>query len=119
IREIEYFADRLREQGMPRDALVVNRIHPRWADLPDIGAVARELDARGISLGKGGPEKVLQAVRDEAKLGELDGAHVGLLAGFTGHAASALRVEVPALAGDVHDLTSLAEVAAALVDSRP
>jgi anion-transporting ArsA/GET3 family ATPase len=34
VREVLYFADRLREQSMRRDAFVVNRVHPVYGDVP-------------------------------------------------------------------------------------
>jgi anion-transporting ArsA/GET3 family ATPase len=40
VREVLYFADRLREQSMRRDAFVVNRVHPIYGELPDASRVA-------------------------------------------------------------------------------
>src|SRR6185369_7974776 len=34
VREVLYFADRLREQSMRRDAFVVNRVHPTYGEVP-------------------------------------------------------------------------------------
>src|SRR5258706_2959317 len=46
IREILYFGERLREQKMPRDAVVVNRLRPDRRGHPSPGAVREELDRR-------------------------------------------------------------------------
>ncbi len=113
IREILYFADRLREQQMPRDAVVVNRIRPARRGRPSQAAVRSALARRGLALPAGAEERALQAFDEEARLGELDRKHLGALASF-GAAERAIRVEVPAFAGDVHDIRALARVAAVL-----
>jgi anion-transporting ArsA/GET3 family ATPase len=114
IREIRFFAQRLREMQMPRDAVVVNRVHPpraRRAEAADVGA---ELRRQHLSLSAGAVERVLAASDDEARLAELDQAHLSELAELDESDGRQVRVYVPAFAGDVHDLTSLARVAAAL-----
>jgi anion-transporting ArsA/GET3 family ATPase len=72
IREVLFFAERLREQEMRADAYVVNRVHP----LPQSNATTAEVDAalarRSIDLGPDGPERVLAAAADERRHGELD-----------------------------------------------
>jgi anion-transporting ArsA/GET3 family ATPase len=122
IREIIYFSDRLREQRMPRDAVVVNRVRPLRKGRPVPSAVRAEIDRRGLALGEGAEERILRAFDDEAKLGQMDRRHLAALAALDEGGAGPVRVEVPAFAGDVHDLRRLAEVAAVLapvVDSRP
>jgi anion-transporting ArsA/GET3 family ATPase len=122
IREIIYFSDRLREQRMPRDAVVVNRVRPLRKARPVPSAVRAEIDRRGLALGQGAEERILRAFDDEAKLGQMDRRNLAALAALDEGEAGPVRVEVPAFAGDVHDLRRLAEVAAVLapvVDSRP
>jgi anion-transporting ArsA/GET3 family ATPase len=114
IIEIRYFADRLRELSMPRDAVVVNRVHPAHGERPSAESVRAELERRGLRLAADGEMRVLRAFDDEARQGELDARHLGALAGLEDGEERPIRVEVPALVGDVHDLHALAKVAAAL-----
>lgn len=111
LREVGFFADRLHEQGMRADALVVNRVHrvPRRA--ASAADVARRLAHHGLSLDDGAAARVAQALEDERTLGELDAAHLATLGAPL---ADAPRVGVPALPSDVHDLATLAGVAALL-----
>jgi len=117
IREILYFGDRLREQQMPRDAVVVNRVRPDRRGRPSPNEVRDELDRHKVVLGAGAEERILRAFEDEARLGHLDRANMKTLAALDDGGNHPLWVEVPAFAGDVHDLRTLAQVAAILVDS--
>jgi anion-transporting ArsA/GET3 family ATPase len=115
IREILYFADRLREQRMPRDALVVNRVHRAWHETAEPAAVRAELESNGVALGHDAEGRVIQAFRDEARFGALDRRHLAALKAIEEGGEPPLRVEIPAFAGDVHDIKTLSRVAAALV----
>jgi anion-transporting ArsA/GET3 family ATPase len=117
IREVLYFSDRLREQRMPRDAIVVNRVHATSPERPDQAAVRAELQRRAIRIGADGEGRVLRARDDEAIVSDLDRRHLEALAAFDQGANRPIRVEVPAFAGDVHDIKALARVAQALADS--
>jgi anion-transporting ArsA/GET3 family ATPase len=112
IREIVFFAERLRDLKMPRDALIINRVHAISAVTSDepIGAV---LEAYGIRLGETGEDRVRRAAHEEAREGALDRAHLERLSPALAN-GSTLRVEIPAFGGDVRDLPSLARVAALL-----
>jgi anion-transporting ArsA/GET3 family ATPase len=114
IREILYFANRLREQGMPRDALVINRVHTAASERAEPAAVRAELEKNGIMLGLDGEGRVIQAFRDEARQASLDRRHLAALAALEADRDRPLRVEIPAFAGDVHDLQALTKVARAL-----
>jgi len=114
IREILYFGERLREQKMPRDAVVVNRLRPDRRGHPSPGAVREELDRRRIDLAPPAEERVVRAFEEEARLGEMDRKNLAALATLDDGAVRPLRVDVPAFAGDVHDLGGLAKVAAIL-----
>ena len=114
IREIRFFADRLREMQMPRDAVVVNRVHAPRPERAEPEEIALELERRGIALGPDGEARVLSASDDEARLAELDRAHLAALSALDEPGGRQVRADVPAFAGDVHDLPSLARVAAAL-----
>jgi anion-transporting ArsA/GET3 family ATPase len=114
IREIRFFAERLREMQMPRDAVVVNRVHAPRIRRAEQADIALELERRRLSLGLEAEARVLSASDDEARLGALDGAHLSELAELDEPGGRQLRADVPAFPGDVHDLPSLARVAAVL-----
>ena len=114
IREILYFGDRLREQRMPRDAVVVNRVRPERRGRPTPGAVREELAKQGVELASGGEERAIRAFEDESRLGDIDRRHMAALAALDEGDSRPIRVEVPAFAGDVHDLRALARVASIL-----
>jgi anion-transporting ArsA/GET3 family ATPase len=92
-REAEFFAKKLTEHGIDVEALVVNRMHPRF-------------DAVGAEVASLAP--LYRNVAELARLAEGEEAHVVALAERVG--APALRV--PELDTDVHDLPGLARVAA-------
>jgi anion-transporting ArsA/GET3 family ATPase len=114
ISEIEFFAERLRDLSMPRDAVVINRLHPPAGERPTAEAVRALLEERGLPLAGDGEMRVLRAFDDAARQGNLDRRHLGRLANLENGEERPIRVEVPALIGDVHDLRALAKVAAAL-----
>jgi anion-transporting ArsA/GET3 family ATPase len=91
-REAEFFAEKLGEAGIDVDALVVNRMHPRFAvvgtEVPALSPLYRNL-------------------ADLARLSDGEEAHVTALAQRVGAPA----VRVPELETDVHDLPGLARVA--------
>lgn len=116
IQEVLYFADRLREQNMPRDAFVVNRVHRATAPTQDPAVVGRALARLGIELDRGGAERVVRAALDEASRGALDAKELEALDRVLANAPDRpIRVDVPAFAKDVHDLDALAKVARILV----
>jgi anion-transporting ArsA/GET3 family ATPase len=95
-REAEFFAEKLGEAGIDVEALVVNRMHPRF---PPIAAPS------------GLPPALAPLYRNVAELARLaDGeeTHVAALSERLGAPA----VRVPELETDVHDLPGLARVAA-------
>jgi anion-transporting ArsA/GET3 family ATPase len=114
IREILYFADRLSEQRMPQDAVVVNRVRPTRIGRPNAAEIRAELDRRRIEHAPGAEERVIRAFEDEGRLGELDRKHLAALSGLKEAPVRPIHVEIPAFAADVHDLPSLAKVAAIL-----
>ena len=75
IREVLFFAERLREQHMHADAFVVNRMHQ-----PDVEAskeqIAAALERRSLTLSGDAPTRILKAVNEERRLGELNRLHL-------------------------------------------
>ena len=51
VREVLFFAERLREQSMRRDAFVVNRVHPVYGELPSAAEIEGAVAAHGLALG--------------------------------------------------------------------
>jgi anion-transporting ArsA/GET3 family ATPase len=94
VDEATYFADRLRESAIGVDALVVNRVHPRFGgsevEVPvDLGAFSQNLqDFRAASA------------REEHHIADL-----------RRRVRDAEVVRVPFLADDVHDLDGLGVIA--------
>jgi anion-transporting ArsA/GET3 family ATPase len=99
-REAEYFAEKLTEHGIDVDALVVNRMHPRF---PPSGEPAVPAEVPALA-------PLYRNVAELRRLAAGEEAHVSALAERVG--APALRV--PELETDVHDLPGLARVASHL-----
>jgi anion-transporting ArsA/GET3 family ATPase len=121
IREALFFAERLREQGMRRDALVLNRVHRRPRFDPAPAEISNALGRHALDLGANGAERLSRALKDELAHAEADQTHLEELEGAFGSAggeAAPARVEIPALPSDVHDIATLAGIAALLAPER-
>ncbi len=95
-RETEFFAEKLGEVGIDVDALIVNRMHPRFpAVAPAVGA-----DGDGLA-------SLYRNLADLGRLSDGEEAHVAALSRRVGAPA----VCVPEFETDVHDLGGLARVA--------
>ncbi len=116
VREVMFFADRLREQQMRRDAFVVNRVHPSYGRLPDAGEVAGAVAQSGLGLGSDAAGRLRQAAEDESRLGKMDALHLmGLEAALEDEATGgSLLAHVPEFPFDIHDLSRLAKIAQVL-----
>ncbi len=103
-RETQFFAEKLDEAGIGVAALVVNRMHPRYAAVGPVGVPAPAL------------APLYRNLADLALLADGEEVHVTALAERIGAPA----VRVPELETDVHDLPGLARVAAhVFADERP
>ncbi|WP_437606130.1 ArsA-related P-loop ATPase [Sorangium sp. So ce834] len=113
VREVLFFADRLREQDMRRDAFVVNRVHPVYGALPGAAEVAAALDGSGLALGPGAAARLLQAAEDETRMGKLDQLNlIALEAALEDEqTGGSVRVDVPAFPYDIYDVAGLARIA--------
>lgn len=118
IREVLYFAERLRQQRMRRDAFVVNRVNPTYGgELPSVDRVAEAIAARGLKLAPDAAARLHRAADDESRVGRLESIRLVALEGALeddGFGAS-LRVDIPAFPYDVHDIDRLARIADVLV----
>ena len=123
VEEAEYFADRLADSALAVEALVVNRVHPRYEGaLPDVlrhRAAALRADDAGVH-GAGGTDgaAVRRLAAQYANLADLEELAIREerelhgLERRIGHAAIA---HVPELGHDVHDFDALRAVARHLV----
>ncbi|KYF47267.1 anion-transporting ATPase [Sorangium cellulosum] len=113
VREVLFFADRLREQEMRRDAFVVNRVHPVYGALPSAAEIAAALDGSGVALAPDAAARLLQAAADESRMGKLD--HLNLIALEAAledeQSGGSVRVDVPAFPYDIYDIAGLARIA--------
>jgi len=113
VREVLYFAERLREQKMRRDAFVVNRVHPTYGTLPNVDEIALAARGRGLLLAEGASARLLNAVEDESRMGKQDMLHLlGLEDALDDETAGgSLQVHVPAFPYDIYDIQRLSRVA--------
>ncbi len=113
VREVIYFADRLREQSMRRDAFVVNRVHPTYGRLPDVAEIDAALEARELHLGRDAAARLRRAADEETRLGKQDMIHLLALDAALDDetAGGSLVVRVPAFPFDIYDIQRLAMVA--------
>lgn len=121
IREVLFFAERLREQRMGADAYVVNRTHPVEEGEATVDGVRGAMTRRGIELGANAPERIVEAARQEQRIGELNRLHLIALDeafavdGDDERGPSSRRTPavayVPDFPFDIHDVKRLAWVA--------
>lgn len=117
IQEILFFSERLEEQGMPRDAIVVNRLHTAVSsDKTDPSQIREAIHNLNLSLEEDAPDRLVTALEDEQRQALLDRSHLHRLDEALERSSSRpVRVDIPALPYDVHDISTLAEVARVLV----
>lgn len=112
MEEAIFFARRLEEAGMRRDAFVINGVRPLFAEpAVDDRALAREI-APHVAEPERAVERMRRALDDARTRAIADRLEADRLRQRAG--ADHLFVEVPALEEDVHDLGALAQVAAYL-----
>ncbi len=107
LREAAFFVERLAQEHMPLAGLVLNRVHEVAADglsAERALAAAEDLDdARGHALTAGllrvHADRMRRRDRERALAGRFVGAHPDVAV-----------AEVPARAGDVHDLAGLRDI---------
>jgi anion-transporting ArsA/GET3 family ATPase len=109
VAEATYFAARLHENSITVRALIVNRMHPRFAG----AATAPVLRERARALAGTDLGAQLHNLADFVQVASNEEAH---LRGLAARVAPAPVVRVPFLASDVHDLDGLDEIAAHLFE---
>ncbi len=116
LEEAALFLERLSASGLRGDALVLNRVHPRverTASLPEA-----EEAAAAAGLWPTLAPALVAALADESAQGAVDRAALDEYRArldAKGGAGARLRLELPLLAGDPHDLSELRELSARLV----
>ncbi|HEU5085461.1 MAG TPA: ArsA-related P-loop ATPase [Acidimicrobiales bacterium] len=107
IAEATFFAEKLTESGIPVRALIVNRMHPRFAEGLAEASHERAVSLEGTAIGalyRNLADFQLVASREDENL-----------AGLAEHVAPAPVVRVPFLRSDVHDLDGLRQIEAELL----
>jgi anion-transporting ArsA/GET3 family ATPase len=109
IREVLFFARRLMEQDMTPDAYVVNRVHRRLGELAEEHDIEQALADRGLDLGEGSTERVLEAARQMQRQAQLDRLHLVALEEMheDDTADDPALVHVPDFPRDIHDVQRL------------
>ncbi len=121
IREVLFFAQRLKSQGSAPQAYVVNRVHnfaaPEASDRDIEVAVAE----RGLVLGADAVARIRTAGQHEHRLSEDDRIHLFVLdeAFDDSVAVQPTVVRVPDFPGDIHDIARLAWVSQVLAPLGP
>jgi anion-transporting ArsA/GET3 family ATPase len=116
LEEVLAFLERLGAQGLRGDALVLNRVYP--AVTGDVDLATAEAAAERAGLRRELAPELVGALADEAAQGAADARALvpffrGL--GALGERAPALRIELPLLAADPHDLADLVPLTERLV----
>ena len=111
VEEATWFAERIESAGIAVEALIVNRVQPRFGGGSSVAERRRVDHLAGTSL-----EPFAQNLADFAALADTEESH---LEGITGRVAPAPVVRVPALDSDVHDLAGLERIAGHLFPGRP
>ncbi len=123
VEEAEFFARRLAESGLDVDALVVNRVHPRFgAENTDglrlraveLAAKAGMTDNPSVKSAGNRLAALYDNLADFQEISEREARHV---AGVRGRVSGAAISHVPFLASDVHDFDGLREVGRLLFES--
>ena len=109
VEEASFFADKLREAGLPVESLVVNRLHPRFGEGRPEADRERARTLAGTDLGA-----LFANLADFRLVAQREDEHI---AGLAAQVAPAPVTRVPFLPTDVHDLEGLREVGAYLFDT--
>jgi anion-transporting ArsA/GET3 family ATPase len=116
VQEAEFFAQRLGETGIDVDALIVNRVHPRFGEespeglrgrAVELAARAGTTDEPAIKSAGSRLASLYDNLADFQEISEREGHH---LAGVQERVGSAEIAHVAFLANDVHDFDGLRAV---------
>jgi anion-transporting ArsA/GET3 family ATPase len=111
LREASYFVERLDQEGMPLAGLVLNRVHSGGAQ----SLSAERAMAGAETLDESGEHPLAAGLlRLHAERARIHTREQQLRSRFTAAHPRVPVVDIPALAGDVHDLVGLREIGSAL-----
>jgi anion-transporting ArsA/GET3 family ATPase len=113
LREASYFIDRLERDDMPLAGIVLNRVHQPLTDelSSERAAAARErLNDTPASRRSVVDEVTSDLLEVHQDLARRYARERRMIASFTAASPAVPRVEVPALADDVHDLDGLERI---------
>jgi anion-transporting ArsA/GET3 family ATPase len=115
VDEAQFFATKLAESDMPVDALIVNRVHPRFGDEQPEGLRARAmtLAAGGGDAGSdraGATTRLAALYSNLADFQEISDRERRQFEGVRDRIEHATVAYVPFLARDVYDFDALSEV---------
>jgi anion-transporting ArsA/GET3 family ATPase len=115
IDETLFLSDRLAATGIPRGAMVVNRVRtpPPALDGVDARAVDGALGSARAGLGAGIAERLMRAHADARQVAELDARSIARLLERVGDGVPI--VTLPEIPSDICDARALARLAATLV----
>jgi anion-transporting ArsA/GET3 family ATPase len=111
IREAVFFSERLEAQRMRRDALVVNRVHRAPRSMPSREEIRASVEHHRIDLGAEGADRLERALTDEALQAQADARRLAELTPALSGNSAPVRVDIPALPSDVHEIATLAGIA--------
>jgi len=112
IREVRYFAERLRDAGMQSDAFVVNRVSTAPPSRPGPAEIRTGLERHALSLGPDAEGRIGKALDDEIRLAARDAGHLAEVTALRdGLSANSPIVKLASLPTDVHDIATLAGIA--------
>jgi anion-transporting ArsA/GET3 family ATPase len=115
IEEAMFFAGRLQESGIDVEALVVNRLQPRFGPVPSVLTKAASAHA-GAPAASPESADLLALVRNLRDLDGIAEREERYLKSLTRQVAPAPVLRVPLLDDDVHDLGGLSQVGRYLLD---
>jgi anion-transporting ArsA/GET3 family ATPase len=115
LREARFFLERLEQEGLHAAGVVINRVRPEIPRDPSTAAVERVVEAQGDDLTGQAVAGAVRLLDDVRNLGARQRRDVA--AALYGVSAP-IRVDVPLLGGDVHDLEGLATIAATLTTGK-
>lgn len=114
VREAAYFAERLGAERMPLAGLVLNRVHR--SELPELSAADSAEAAEKLSAEYAEHSLTAQALQVHALLMRQVARETEVSTGFTDEFPQVPVAYVPAQPTDVHDLTGLRAIGAALAE---
>lgn len=121
LAEGEYFADRLTEHHMSVEALIVNRVHPRYGGEPpeQLRARAAQLRSRNGEVDRDAAARLAARFTNLADFEEVAERERRELAGLEDRLGNASVAYVPELDHDVFDFSALHAVGRHLVGRLP